>query len=73
MHYIANIYLIQIEIIYILLEKVKQKNVVNNILMTLAGWEHIKNISKCVLERERTLDIIILENNQVLSDFYISY
>ena len=44
MHYTANIYHIQIEIIYILLVRVKLKNVVKNILKILVGWVHIKSI-----------------------------
>lgn len=48
MHYIVNIYHIQIGIIYILLVKVKLKNVVENILETLVGWVLMRNISKCV-------------------------
>lgn len=66
MLYIVNIFHIQIEITYILLEKEKQKNVVNNILMILVGWVHIKNINNYVLEKEKIQDIIILKNSQVL-------
>lgn len=47
MHYIVNIYHIQIGIIYILLVKVESKNVVENISEILVGWVLMRNISKC--------------------------